>query len=591
MNAARTPSGPVDANPEPDERQARGGAPTARTREADTDADAHIDADTNTGDASADTDNAVIAEVISPEGAHVFPDLHEAHEPVPTAQADPRAPAQNLTSRTVEGVAWLGIIALLSKLISMVQQVVLGRLLTDEDFGAYSVALGAASFLMLVQTVGLVDVLTQKPAELARRANAGFWLGSMISLVTLLGVVALAWPISLAFRSEDAQWLMYILAIKVVFDGLSILPLATVRVQLRFKTLALVNFLNQVASAAISIPLAYATRSAYALVIPLVAVSAVQFVVLWVQARPRISLRLDRSQWPELMHGSWKLVGFGLIGNLSSQGDKLTLAAIAGEKAAGVYFYAFNLAVKAIQLFADALNQTLFPILSTIGDDPKRQLSSFMRASRALLMVGAPACILQAVTAEPLIRLLLGPTWDHLVPLFQTMSLSMPFVLLGAPQVSLLKAQGRSRRLLIWSLVYAPSCIGAVALGAVLNGALGASVALAIYIICLGPTGTWISIRPSGGRFTDVLGLFLPASLAALAAGVPAYYSVQLLPEGWSHPLIQIAMMSLVMGAVYLPLARMVDAPTFRETQGLVLRMLSNITARFRRSSPSSSSP
>ena len=86
----------------------------------------------------------------------------------------------------------------------------------------------------------------------------------------------------------------------------------------------------------------------------------------------------------------------------------------------------------------------MFPVFSTIQDDPVRLKSGLKKALTALCLVNFPAMIGLAVIANPLVLVLLTEKWVACVPYLQLLCLSGLLYPLHVMNLSVLQALGRS---------------------------------------------------------------------------------------------------------------------------------------------------
>jgi PST family polysaccharide transporter len=184
-----------------------------------------------------------------------------------------------------------------------------------------------------------------------------------------------------------------------------------------------------------------------------------------------------------------------------------------------VYFFAQSLVVQIVRVITLNLGGVLLPALNRLADDPQRQALAFLRAARALMLIGAPLCIGLGAIGPLFVRVFLdAEKWHDLPPVLAVLAGGVVFRLLDEPTNSLIAAQGRFRvgfRLsLIAGVSYAVICF----LGASTGTAIGTAIAVALFFSCAGPAMLFVAMRNSGGTLAVAIQVFaIPAVLACVA--------------------------------------------------------------------------
>jgi O-antigen/teichoic acid export membrane protein len=226
-------------------------------------------------------------------------------------------------------------------------------------------------------------------------------------------------------------------------------------------------------------------------------------------------------RWRYLLADSTLMLGTSLAITCVMQGDNLMLGLFHSKEVLGVYFFAYNLSTQTGQLVAANLGAVLMPALTKLAADLPRQLNAAIRATRVMLLIGIPLSFIQAALVEPAVTLVFRGRWDAAVPVVQYLSIGMAMTLVNGCTSSILQSQGRFRFLLVWNAMVAVVFLAAVAVGAKVGAAVSVSVAVALIFSCIGPVGLYLALRPGGGRFRDVLSVYirpLAVSVCALAA-------------------------------------------------------------------------
>ena len=478
-----------------------------------------------------------------------------AAEPIPAAPT-----AAPLGERAARGVAWMVLQGLGSKIIAIAGQVALAWLLGRKDFGQVGLAYAIFGFASILQQSGLREILVQRHRHLRRWENAAFWMSLAGGLLSAVFMLAAAPAASVLFESPRLTGLVAVLSLTGPIAALAIVPTSRLQIDLRFRYLSIVNIVSSTATVLLNVLFAYLGFGAYSFILPLPIVAALRTVLLLAAAPPAIRLRFQFRRWRYLVGDSGLAIASVVCIVVSMQGDYLILGYRYGDEQVGLYFFAFNLSSQTMQLLAANIAGVLFPTLSKLQMEPRRQCHAFVRASRLSAVLGVPFCLIQAAVAAPAFALLFDPKWQASVQVFQVLSLGMASLTASIAAGSMMQAQGRFRLLFFVSFAFAALFIAAVWIAASVGQARAVAVAVAIYTMVTGPLNIYFAIRPVGGGWKQVCEVYvMPFLAAALATAVPyllirhvvmAHYTGVV--RNWTEMLL-IGLLTL---AIYLPLVR-----------------------------------
>src|SRR5256885_5179199 len=107
------------------------------------------------------------------------------------------------------GFFWLIAQTVGSKLVTMIGQVVLARLLLPDDFGLVGLAYTVTGFAVLIQQAGLREILINRHVHFNRWANPAFWMSLTLGCLGAALMVILA-PVA-AWMYDD--WRLFYLVL------------------------------------------------------------------------------------------------------------------------------------------------------------------------------------------------------------------------------------------------------------------------------------------------------------------------------------------------------------------------------------------
>jgi len=160
------------------------------------------------------------------------------------------------------------------------------------------------------------------------------------------------------------------------------------------------------------------------------------------------------------------------------------------------------------------------PALSRLNDDPARYRAVFGQVMQKLALLTMPAFALAAVTADWVVQILLGPSWEKAIPLVALFSVSAIYLPVLLAVGLLYMSQARTGEMLRATLIDAGFCVAAIVTG-LQWGVIGVAAALAMVgLVIRTPVGFWLAARRGPVRAIQIWRAIAPPASAAVAVAV-----------------------------------------------------------------------
>lgn len=329
----------------------------------------------------------------------------------------------------------------LSQVIRLAGNIILTRLLVPEMFAV--MAIGYVFFMGL----GLLSDIGLEPAIIrSTRASDPVFLNTAWTLQAIRGVgiwilsVGVAVPVALFYEEEILRYLIPVIGLNAVAQGLKSTTLVTLNKEMRQGILTLMEIVIQAISLVVMVILAYFFRTVWSLAIGgLVS----NFIITgWSHLLPtdvRNRFRFDRDAARELLSfGKWIFFSTALM-FVATQMDKIMLGRLFPLAFFGVYTVAVNLAELPKQVMNAIAGKVLMPLYSKYADLPRPDLRVTIRKQRYMLVL--PLALLVAVLysfGDVLILFLYDDRYMQASWIFPLLALGMwPLVLHGTIDRSL----------------------------------------------------------------------------------------------------------------------------------------------------------
>ncbi len=362
---------------------------------------------------------------------------------VPPVAAGIARPAPAVGTQAARGAFWTILFSVLNKCVTLGSQIALAWFLVPEDMGVVALTLSITSVVSTFCAFNLAKVLIQRRDSFQQDAGQVFWLALAMNVTASLLLVALS-PIGASlFKEPRVTSLTLVVAAAIPFMALPTIYVAALYRDLRFKSIAMIQFGEGALRSGAAVALAALGSGALSLVLPLVPGAIYSTVAFrWAAGRLPLSRPAPRT-WPALLAPALWLMLQTLFVAVQAHGTNFVIGITHNSTVAGFYFWGFSISSQAMFLLAANLQGVLFPVLSKVNDDPLRQYLGFRKACQVLTVIAVPVCVLQMVLARPLIELAFADRWARSIPVVEWLSLGFLTQSLTVLASSLLLARGR----------------------------------------------------------------------------------------------------------------------------------------------------
>jgi O-antigen/teichoic acid export membrane protein len=364
-------------------------------------------------------------------------------------------------------LAWSLAYGLGTQLPVLVSFVWVARYVSPEGFGTMAVAwlVAGVGQIVLLETVG--EALVRRGEVDAVTRDTTFWLCLGFGVLLALLTAAAAGPSARFFNDEVLEAVLPVLALRLVFDALAIVPDALLRRRYAVRAITIRGAAANGLAAVAAIGMAATGYGVWALVIQQVVLGAVGATVAWSAAPFRPGLPRI---WPA--RDIWSYAAgaslFRSVDFCSANLDRFLIGRY--RSAADLGYYAVGLRVQLLMLeliVGNALRLVALPLFARLGGNPPALRLAFLRTVSVVAMVAFPCIAGAAVLAGTLIPLAFGNTWRVAVPVVQLMLTEALVLSLAMLNSALLRALGKPQQwllvqsvgftvgtLLVWAVVH-----------------------------------------------------------------------------------------------------------------------------------------
>lgn len=427
----------------------------------------------------------------------------------------------------------------------LVSLAVLSRLLPPSDYGVMAMAGVVTALAGMLRDMGTGAAIIQRKELTAELTATVFWmnmaLGTVLGLALCLGSGALG----SFFREPKLQGVLLLLAVTFPLGSVTTVHQAIIERRSGFKTLAMLEVVNQVAGVLLAVVAALAGAGVYSLAVPTLSTTLISSIWLWKASGWRPSLRWSKTEFRGIWGFSGNLTAFQFILYFARNADSMIIGRMLGSAPLGIYSMAYKLMLFPVQNLTWVVGRVLLPRMSQLQDEPDRVRDLYFKALGAVVTLSAPAMAGLWALREPFVAVAFGPRWGEVpellawlapVGLLQSMTSTVGTVFVAA---------GRTQTLFRLGLANTAVIVIAFVIGAQL-GLVYVAIGYAIAHVVNGVQMAWLTGRLLNAGLDHLwASVRAPLVSAVLMAAGMAVLGSLVRPLDWSA-LVQ----CLVIGAI-----------------------------------------
>ncbi len=478
-----------------------------------------------------------------------------------SSESEGDATSATLKSKAIGGVFWSFLDRVGQQGIAFIIAILLAHFLTPAEFGL----VGMLSIFIEVARVfvdsGFGAALIQRKKVTEADECSIFYFGIFAGLLSAGLLCALAPWIAAFYGQPILKPLMYALSVTLVLPSLSSVQNALLSKRIDFKTQLKIDLGATVLSGVVGVAMAVRGCGVWSLAAQYIGNNVFRTLLFW---------------WLDPWRPKW-LFSLAALGEMFSFGSRLLASVLLNTIFENIYIVVIGKLFSAAHLglytgarkiqnvatinVTGVVMQVAFPVFSAVQDDPVRLKRSMRKAMIMLALVNFPLMVGLALTARPVVRVLLTEKWMGAVPWLQLLCLANLLYPFHVLHLNLLTAQGRSdlffrleviKKILILILI-AITCFWGV------TGMLWGQVVMSVLGYYL---NSYYTTRLIGYSLREQLADLAPYAAVTAVMGVGVYV-IQSLP--FTGPAVSLLLGILLGVSLYVTLSYLLGLSAFLE--------------------------
>jgi teichuronic acid exporter len=336
---------------------------------------------------------------------------------------------------------------------SLVISVVLARLLTPEEFGIVGIVLVFIGIAQSYMDMGFGAAIIQKKEVSERLNNSFFTFNVIVGLLLFAAMFFSANFIARFYDKVELIRLTQVLSVYFIIGSVAIAQKNVLIKLLRFKEIAIVNFLSSVVSGVLAIILALYGYGIWSLVALALSYKVTEVIALWIISDwiPKIEFVFSEVK---------SVFGFGsmhmidrVANSVFDNLDRLLIGKIFPIDVLGHYTRAINLRYQFIEYSSNSLNAVLFPSFSKVQDDIEEVKRLYLKGLRLTAFFSIYLSFLLFLIAEDFFVILFSEVWLYGAFMFKFLSVTIFMHTISAISVNLVLGLGYAKLNLLVGLI------------------------------------------------------------------------------------------------------------------------------------------
>lgn len=294
-----------------------------------------------------------------------------------------------LKNLAIRGTIWTFLGYGTSQILRFVSNLLLTRLLIPEFFGLMALVYTFITGLTLFSDIGIgPSIIQNKRGDDPDFLNTAWTLQVIRGFGLWLACLVIAWPVATLYNDSRLLWLIPLVGLTTVVQGLNSTHLFTLNRRLDLAKLTILDLGVQVIALVVMVGWAWFNPTIWALVVGNLASTVVK--MLW--SHRLVPGQTNHFAWDKdaakelFSFGQWIFIATALY-FLSSQADRLILGKLFSLEMLGVYTIAFVLADLPRQIIAQISNKVIFPVISQHAQLPRPSLRVKILGKRKLILI------------------------------------------------------------------------------------------------------------------------------------------------------------------------------------------------------------
>lgn len=328
--------------------------------------------------------------------------------------------------------------------VTFIVSIVLARLLDPKVYGTVALVTVFTAILQVFVDSGFGNALVQKKNADNIDFSTVFFFNITVCTALYLIMFFCAPFIASFYKMPELTPVVRVMSLTLIISGVKNIQQSYVSKNLLFKKFFFATLGGTVGAAFIGIGMAYAGFGVWAIVAQNLFNQLVDTMILWVTVKWRPQLVFSFKRLKGLFSYGWKLLVSSLLDTGYNNLRQLIIGKLYTAKDLSFFNKGQSFPNMIVTNINSSIDSVLLPTMSAEQDDKSRVRAMTRRAIKTSTYIMMPLMMGLAVSAEPLVSLILTDKWLPCVPFLRIFCFTYAFYPIHTANLNAIKAMGRS---------------------------------------------------------------------------------------------------------------------------------------------------
>ncbi|OUR63164.1 hypothetical protein A9Q74_02865 [Colwellia sp. 39_35_sub15_T18] len=325
------------------------------------------------------------------------------------------------------GLAWSSLGKLVTQLFTWLSTFFVIRFLTPNDYGIIEICIAIISFSFVLSEGGLADSIVRYKELTPKFLKEVFTVSILLNVFFYLIIWVTSPLVASFFNVDNLTTVLRVVALQLPISSFFIVPLGKLRLDMDFKSIAVIDGIVGVTNAIITFLCAYNGMGYWALVYGTLGANIVKAIMLNIKTKIPYGLTTRLEEIKNVSSFSIYTVISRVLWVIFNKLDVIIVGRVLGVVALGVYSVALQIAALPLIKVASIINQISFSAYAKVSNEVDKVRYYFLLTSKLLALVSFPVFFGIAALAPLFVPLFFGEKWlDSIVPM-QIFAFIVPF--------------------------------------------------------------------------------------------------------------------------------------------------------------------
>ncbi len=283
------------------------------------------------------------------------------------------------TKTFLSGFGWSTFLKLASKGLAFVKIIILARLLSQHDYGLFSLTIVVVSLFEVFAETGINTILVQTKENIEEYINSAWVLSIFRGILIACIVVIASFVMRYIYKEQELLFLVLLAAFVPFIRGFINPSIILPYKKLYFSKDSVYRFSLVCIEVLFAIIFGVLLQNAYALVFSLIIASLFEVVISFVFFSPRPKFVLQTSVIQNIFsHAKW-LNGVSILNYLNRNLDDLIIGKMLNTQLLGLYDRTYQLSHSPTADMGSSVYHASFPVYNKFLEDPTRLKKAFFK--------------------------------------------------------------------------------------------------------------------------------------------------------------------------------------------------------------------